>query len=95
MPQHRDPFVREKFTKERIAARKRAAEYFQRFPKQRYQVENWRELQSQNIEFTMKRLCEAMSRAAIRMSHLATAPVNMTHPNLVRRLAWDIPPKNI
>jgi hypothetical protein len=36
------------------------AEYFQRFPKERYQteVESWRELQSQNIEFTMKRLRE-------------------------------------
>ncbi len=56
----RDPFVREKFTKERNAARKHAAEYFERFPKQRYQteVESWCELQSQNIEFTMKRLRE-------------------------------------
>jgi hypothetical protein len=37
-----------------------AAEYFQRFPKERYQteVECWRHLQSQNIEFTMKRLRE-------------------------------------
>jgi len=34
----RDPFVREKFTKERIAARKLAAEYFQRFPKERYRT---------------------------------------------------------
>ena len=49
----RDPFIREKFTKERTAA-----EYFERFPKDRYQtaVESWRELQSQNFEFTMKRL---------------------------------------
>ena len=40
--------------------RKNAAEYFQRFPKERYQteVESWRHLQSQNIEFTMKRLRE-------------------------------------
>jgi hypothetical protein len=55
----KDPFIREKFTKERTAARKLAAEYFQRFPK-RYQteIESWRELQSQNIEFTMKRLRE-------------------------------------
>jgi hypothetical protein len=54
----RDPFFREKFTKERSAAKKLAAEYFQRFPKERYQteVESWRHLQSQNIEFTMKRL---------------------------------------
>jgi len=37
-----------------------AAAYFQRFPKERYQteIESWRELQSQNIEFTMKRLRE-------------------------------------
>jgi hypothetical protein len=54
----RDPFIREKFTKERTAAKKLAVEYFQRFPKDRYQteVESWRHLQSQNIEFTMKRL---------------------------------------
>jgi len=58
----RDPFIREKFTKERkrTAARKHAKEYFERFPKDRYQteIESWRELQSQNIEFTMKRLRE-------------------------------------
>ena len=43
-----------------MAARKFAAEYFERFPKDRYQteVESWRHLQSQNIEFTMKRLRE-------------------------------------
>jgi hypothetical protein len=53
----KDPFIREKFTRERTAARKLAAEYL-RFPKERYQteVECWRHLQSQNIEFTMKRL---------------------------------------
>jgi hypothetical protein len=52
--------LREKFTRERNAAKKLAAEYFQRFPKNRYQteVESWRHLQSQNIEFTMKRLRE-------------------------------------
>ena len=46
----RDPFVREKFTRERTAAKKLAAEYFERFPKERYQteVESWRHLQSQN-----------------------------------------------
>lgn len=59
-PMPTDPFVREKFTRERTAARKLAAEYLQRFPKDRYQteVESWRELQSGNIEFTMKRLRE-------------------------------------
>ncbi len=56
----RDPFIREKFTKDRNAARKHAAEYFQRVPKDRYQteIESWRHLQSQNIEFTMRRLRE-------------------------------------
>ena len=45
----RDPFIREKFTRERTAAKKLAAEYFERFPKDRYQteVESWRHLQSQ------------------------------------------------
>ena len=56
----RDPFIREKFTRERTAARKLAARYFRNFPKDRYrtELESWRELQSQNIEFTMKRLRE-------------------------------------
>jgi hypothetical protein len=35
-------------------------EYFERFPKDRYQteIESWRHLQSDNIEFTLKRLRE-------------------------------------
>lgn len=51
-------FFREKFTREQTAARKLAEEYFQRYPKNRYQteVESWRHLQSANIEFTMRRL---------------------------------------
>ena len=58
MPRNR--FIREKFTRERTAARKLAARYFRNFPKDRYrtELESWRELQSQNIEFTMKRLRE-------------------------------------
>jgi hypothetical protein len=61
----RDPFIREKFTRERTAARKLATEYFRRFPKDRYQteVESWRNLQSANIEFTMKRLREPIEGA--------------------------------
>jgi hypothetical protein len=53
----RDPFIREKFTRERSAARKLATEYYRLFPKDRYQteVESWRDLQSPNVEFTMKR----------------------------------------
>jgi hypothetical protein len=56
MPQN--AFVREKFTRERTAARKLAAEYFQRFPKERYQteVESWRHLQSQNAICNRKTL---------------------------------------
>ena len=56
----RDPYIREKFTRDRTYARKLAVEYFEKFPKARYQtaVESWRHLQSQNIEFTMKRLRE-------------------------------------
>jgi hypothetical protein len=46
-----------------IAARELAREYFERFPKDRYetQVETWREIQSYNIEFVMKRLREPRS----------------------------------
>ena len=56
----RDPFIREKFTKLRQAAKKLAVDYFERFPKDRYQteIEGWRHLQSDNIEFVMKRLRE-------------------------------------
>jgi hypothetical protein len=43
-----DPFIHEKFTRERTAARKLAAEYLHRFPKDHYrtEIESWRELQS-------------------------------------------------
>jgi hypothetical protein len=55
-----DPFVREKFTKERSAARRAIREYFKRYPNKQFQteLESWRHLQSQNFEFTMKRLRE-------------------------------------
>jgi hypothetical protein len=41
----KDPYIHEKYTKERTAARRLAAEYFQRFPKDSYQteIESWRE----------------------------------------------------
>ena len=44
----KDAFIREKFTKERTAARKFAKDYFERYSKDRYQteVESWRHLQS-------------------------------------------------
>ena len=56
----KDPFIRKKFTKLRTAARILAAEYFERYPKDRYltEVESWRYLQSDNVEFTIKRLRE-------------------------------------
>ena len=49
-----DPYVREKFTRNIIAAREQAREYFKRYPKDRFEtvVETWREIQSYNIEFT-------------------------------------------
>jgi len=55
----KDPYIREKYTKERSSPAAGRG-ILQRFPKDRYQteVETWRELQSQNIEFTMKRLRE-------------------------------------
>jgi hypothetical protein len=56
----RDPYIREKFTRDLSFARQVAREYFQRYPKDRYEteVESWRQIQSQNIEFIMKRLRE-------------------------------------
>jgi hypothetical protein len=40
----KDPFIREKFTREQSFARKFAREYFERFSKDRYrtEVESWR-----------------------------------------------------
>ena len=63
----KDHFIREKFTKERSAARTFAKEYFERYPKDQYQteVESWRHLQSANIEFTMKRLREPIGSARL------------------------------
>jgi hypothetical protein len=60
----RDTYIREKFTRNIIAARELARQYFERSPKDRYdtRVESWREIQSYNIEFTMKRLREPTSR---------------------------------
>jgi hypothetical protein len=56
----RDPYIREKFTRDLSFARQMAREYFRHYPKDRYdtEVESWRQIQSQNIEFVMKRLRE-------------------------------------
>jgi hypothetical protein len=57
------PYIREKFTREQSSAREVAREYFKYYPKDRYdtEVESWRHLQSNNYEFTMKRLREPKS----------------------------------
>ena len=54
----RDPFIREKFTRESSIARRAVREYFKRYPKEQFQteLESWRYLPSQTIEFIMKRL---------------------------------------
>jgi hypothetical protein len=60
----REPYVRDKYTREQSTARQVALEYFKYYPKDRYDtvVESWRELHSQNIEFTMKRLREPKAK---------------------------------
>lgn len=54
----RDSFRRETFSLPRAAAREKAREMFRRFPKAAYmtEIESWRELPNDEIEFTMRRL---------------------------------------
>jgi hypothetical protein len=56
-----DPFRRETFSLPREAAREKAREWFARFPKAAYmtEVESWRVLDNDVIEFTMRRLPSA------------------------------------
>jgi hypothetical protein len=56
-----DPFRRETFALPREAAREKAREIFARFPKAAYmtEIESWRELPDDRIEFTMRRLPSA------------------------------------
>ncbi|KQS73122.1 hypothetical protein ASG39_03790 [Rhizobium sp. Leaf371] len=51
-------FVRETFLLDRIAARQKALEWFEHYPKAAYwtEVESWRRLDGDRIEFTMRRL---------------------------------------
>nr|WP_244498253.1 hypothetical protein [Aureimonas ureilytica] len=53
-----DPFLRETFALPRDEARAKAREWFDRFPKAAYwtQVESWRLLPDDRVEFTMRRL---------------------------------------
>ncbi|OHV84052.1 hypothetical protein [Ensifer sp. LCM 4579] len=54
-------FVRETFRLERTAARAKAREWFETWPKAAYwtEVESWRQLEGDEIEFTMRRLPSA------------------------------------
>jgi hypothetical protein len=56
-----DAFRRETFALPREAAREKAREMFRRFPKAAYQteIETWRVLPGDRIEFTMRRLPSA------------------------------------
>jgi hypothetical protein len=57
----RPAFRRETFALPREAARAKAREFFARFPKAAYmtEIESWRELPDDRIEFTMRRLPSA------------------------------------
>ena len=57
----RDAYRRETFALPRAAAREKAREMFRRFPKAAYmtEIESWRELPGDRIEFTMRRLPSA------------------------------------
>ncbi|MCP8894002.1 hypothetical protein KYK29_03605 [Shinella daejeonensis] len=54
-------FVRETFCMERQAAREKAREWFDQWPKAAYwtAVESWRALDGDRVEFTMRRLSSA------------------------------------
>lgn len=54
----RDGFLRETFVLPRHAARDKAREWFERFPRQAYwtEIESWFERPGDVIEFTMRRL---------------------------------------
>lgn len=57
----RDSFLRETFTLPREAARAKAREWLERYPKAAYwtEVESWRLLPGDEVEFTMRRLPSA------------------------------------
>lgn len=56
-----DAFIRETYRLEREAARAKAREWFDTWPKAAYwtEVESWRALPDDRIEFTMRRLPSA------------------------------------
>ena len=56
-----DAWRRETFCLPRVEAREKAREWFERFPKAAYmtEIESWRELADDRIEFVMRRLSSA------------------------------------
>lgn len=60
-PSRTPAFRRETFSLPREAARAKAREFFARYPKAAYmtEIESWRELPGDRIEFTMRRLPSA------------------------------------
>lgn len=54
-------FVRQTFCMTRVEARAKAKEWFEEYPKAAYwtEVESWRQLEGDQIEFTMRRLPSA------------------------------------
>ncbi|MBP2548856.1 hypothetical protein J2858_001772 [Neorhizobium galegae] len=56
--QHEGNFVRQTYCLSREEARRKAREWFDSFPKAAYwtEVESWRQLEGDCIEFTMRRL---------------------------------------
>jgi hypothetical protein len=58
---HAEAFRRDRFVLPRAAAREKAREMFRRFPKAAYltEIESWRVLPDDRIEFTMRRLPSA------------------------------------
>jgi hypothetical protein len=60
-PARTDAYRRETFSLPREAAREKARQMFDRFPKAAYMtaIESWRELPGGDIEFTMRRLRSA------------------------------------
>ena len=60
-PRGKGAWRRETFTLPRTEARDKAREWFTRFPKAAYmtEIESWRELADDRIEFTMRRLPSA------------------------------------
>jgi hypothetical protein len=59
--QQRGAFIRESFRLPRLAAREKAREWFEQYPKAAYwtEIESWHERPGDIIEFTMRRLPNA------------------------------------